>query len=110
LAELPLGTARGRIDLLLDSDHVDSLVARKLRLGKEYEPVAARTRLGWLVRSSLQEFIQKKDPGFEKGQSSGEGSGGAGFGSLLKTMGITKPDMTFTKRGLFSLIAGVFDR
>ena len=49
LADLPLKATGGKIDLLLGSDHVDSIIARELRSGKDFQPVAARTRFGWLV-------------------------------------------------------------
>ena len=55
LADLPLKATRGRIDLLLGSYHVDAIVARKVRSGKELEPVAAKTRFGWLVVSQSGE-------------------------------------------------------
>ena len=46
---MPLESTGGRIDILLGSDHADSIVARELSVGKEYEPVAVRTRFGWIV-------------------------------------------------------------
>lgn len=52
---MPLKATRGRIDLLLGSYHVDAIVARKVRSGKELEPVAAKTRFGWLVVSQSGE-------------------------------------------------------
>ena len=59
LAKLPLESTGGRIDILLGSDHVDSIVARELRVGKEYEPVAARTRFGWIVIGRSGEATDK---------------------------------------------------
>ena len=49
LADLPLKATGGRINLLLESDYVDAIKAREVRIGKEFEPVAAKTRFGCLV-------------------------------------------------------------
>ena len=60
LADLPLKATGGKIDLLLGSDHVDAIIAQELRIGKEFEPVAAKTRFGWLVVGRSGETTPKR--------------------------------------------------
>ena len=60
LADLPLKATGGRINLLLGSDYVDAIKAREVRIGKEFEPVAAKTRFGWLVVGRSGETTPKR--------------------------------------------------
>ncbi|KAI9553611.1 hypothetical protein GHT06_021533 [Daphnia sinensis] len=50
LRDLPLQSSGGRVDILLGSDQAHFTTALESRIGKEFEPTAIFTRLGWIVR------------------------------------------------------------
>ncbi|XP_057380669.1 uncharacterized protein LOC130703066 [Daphnia carinata] len=50
LRDLPVGEVRGKVDILIGTDHLHLLAARESREGEDYEPIASRTRLGWIIR------------------------------------------------------------
>ncbi len=50
IRDLPLGEVGGKVDILVGSDYLHRLITQETRMGKEYEPIATRTRLGWIVR------------------------------------------------------------
>lgn len=50
LADLPLRCSGGQVDVLLGLDHPHLMAVMEARKGKDYEPIASRTRLGWVVR------------------------------------------------------------
>ncbi|XP_045032663.1 uncharacterized protein LOC123474519 [Daphnia magna] len=50
LRDLPTGEVGGRVDLLIGIDHIHLLGVKETREGKDYEPIASRTRLGWIIR------------------------------------------------------------
>ena len=53
LATLPLEKSGGRIDILLGLDQAHLMTALETRTGRDDEPIASRTRLGWMVRGVL---------------------------------------------------------
>ncbi|XP_045034629.1 uncharacterized protein LOC116930576 [Daphnia magna] len=50
LRDLPVGEVGGKVDVLIGTDHLHLLAARESREGDDYEPIASRTRLGWIIR------------------------------------------------------------
>ncbi|KAK4037458.1 hypothetical protein OUZ56_029491 [Daphnia magna] len=44
LKDLPTGEVGGRVDLLIGRDHIHLLGVRENREGKDYEPIASRTK------------------------------------------------------------------
>lgn len=50
LADLPVGEVGGSVDLLIGMDYAHLLVVQESRGGKAGEPIASRTRLGWIIR------------------------------------------------------------
>ncbi|KZS18189.1 Uncharacterized protein APZ42_015704 [Daphnia magna] len=50
LRDLPVGEVGGKVDILIGTDHLHLLAARESREGDDYEPIASRTRLGWIIR------------------------------------------------------------
>jgi hypothetical protein len=50
LRDLPVGVVGGKVDLLVGTDYLHLLVPRETREGRDYEPIACKTRLGWIVR------------------------------------------------------------
>jgi hypothetical protein len=50
LRDLPVGEVGGRVDILIGTDHFHLLSSRESREGEDYEPIASRTRLGWIIR------------------------------------------------------------
>ncbi|XP_045028164.1 uncharacterized protein LOC123471199 [Daphnia magna] len=53
LADLPLESNGGRVDILLGIDQAYLTTAIESRFGQEDEPTAIRTRLGWVVRGVI---------------------------------------------------------
>ncbi|XP_057378039.1 uncharacterized protein LOC130700052 [Daphnia carinata] len=53
LSDLPIGISGGRIDILLGMDYGHLVATLESRVGREDEPVASRTRLGWIVRGVI---------------------------------------------------------
>ncbi|XP_057381581.1 uncharacterized protein LOC130704121 [Daphnia carinata] len=53
LADLPITTSGGRVDILLGSDVVHLTTALESRIGRDYEPTARWTRIGWIVRGAI---------------------------------------------------------
>ncbi|KAI9552585.1 hypothetical protein GHT06_020447 [Daphnia sinensis] len=51
LRDLPVGEVGGKVDILIGTDHLHLLAARESREGEDYEPIASRTRLGWIIRA-----------------------------------------------------------
>lgn len=61
LSDLPLKQTGGQVDILLGSDYAHLLAVTECRLGKEFEPVASKTQLGWMVNGVIgTEDIQVK--------------------------------------------------
>jgi hypothetical protein len=54
LHDLPVGVVGGKVDLLVGSDHYNLLVSHETREGRDDEPIACRTRLGWIVRGVIE--------------------------------------------------------
>ncbi len=50
LRYLPVGEVGGKVDVLIGTDHLHLLAARESREGEDYEPIASRTRFGWIIR------------------------------------------------------------
>jgi hypothetical protein len=50
LLDLPVGEVGGEVDVLIGTDHLHLLAARESREGEDYEPIASRTRLGWIIQ------------------------------------------------------------
>ncbi|XP_046450173.1 uncharacterized protein LOC124198385 [Daphnia pulex] len=56
LDDLPeLRPAGGRIDVLIGLDHSTLITPTESRMGSEVEPVAEKTRLGWIVKDVINE-------------------------------------------------------
>lgn len=53
LRGLPVGVVGGKVDLLVGTDYLHLLVAVETRGGQDYEPIACKTRLGWIVREVI---------------------------------------------------------
>jgi len=53
LADLPLRNAGCTIDVLLGANHAALMLPLETRCGKDHEPVASRSRLGWMVRGII---------------------------------------------------------
>jgi len=51
--DLPLRSGGGRIDILLVLDYAHLAAALETRVGAPFEPVASRTRLGWVARGAI---------------------------------------------------------
>ncbi|XP_057381575.1 uncharacterized protein LOC130704115 [Daphnia carinata] len=54
LADLPVTKSGGRVDILIGTDYSHLLVPLESRVGRDYEPTATRSRLGWLIRGVVQ--------------------------------------------------------
>ncbi|KAI9565123.1 hypothetical protein GHT06_008892 [Daphnia sinensis] len=55
LADLPpLRTCGGRVDVLIGLDHVALITATESRFGKDDEPTASKTRLGWTLQGAVE--------------------------------------------------------
>ena len=54
LADLPLQRSGGQIDILLGLDYAHLIAVREARSGGNDEPIATRTRLGWVVRRVIE--------------------------------------------------------
>jgi hypothetical protein len=50
LEDLPLGETGGKVDVLVGLDHAHLLAVQESRVGEEMEPIASKTKLGWIVR------------------------------------------------------------
>ncbi|XP_059350988.1 uncharacterized protein LOC132087913 [Daphnia carinata] len=50
LRDLPTGEVGGKVDILIGTDHTHLLAVKETREGKDYERIASRTRLGWIIR------------------------------------------------------------
>lgn len=50
LRDLPVGEVGGKVDILIGTDYLHLLAAQETREGTECEPIASKTRLGWIVR------------------------------------------------------------
>ncbi|KAI9554965.1 hypothetical protein GHT06_020249 [Daphnia sinensis] len=61
LADLPAESNGGRVDILLGIDQAHLTTAIESRIGRENEPTAIRTRLGWIMRR----FCDTEDFGTE---------------------------------------------
>ena len=53
LADVPVMKSGGKIDVLLGLDHSHLIAVLESRVGRDDEPFASRTRLGWIVRGLL---------------------------------------------------------
>ena len=54
LANLPIHNSNGgQVDILLGLDHSHLMAVIESRYGGEFEPIASRTRLGWVVRGVI---------------------------------------------------------
>ena len=54
LADLKMPTAEhNQVDLLIGQDHSELLVPLEVRTGKDKDPFAIRTHLGWVVNGNL---------------------------------------------------------
>jgi hypothetical protein len=49
LRDLPVGVVGGKVDLLVGIDYLHLLLPRETREGHDYEPIACKTRLGWIL-------------------------------------------------------------
>ncbi|XP_045028849.1 uncharacterized protein LOC123471498 [Daphnia magna] len=58
LADLPVKSNGGRVDILLGIDQAHLTTATESRIGRENEPTAIRTRLGWIVREVIGTTIR----------------------------------------------------
>ena len=54
LADLPLQRSGGQIDILLGLDYAHLMAVMEARSGGDDEPIATRTRLGWVVRGVIE--------------------------------------------------------
>ncbi|XP_045030437.1 uncharacterized protein LOC123472631 [Daphnia magna] len=55
LADLPpLRTCGGRVDVLIGLDHAALITAIESRFGKDDEPTASKTRLGWTLQGAVE--------------------------------------------------------
>ena len=52
--DLVQGERGGRVDILIGNDYSHLTVALESRVGKDYEPTAIRSRLGWIIRGVVQ--------------------------------------------------------
>ena len=50
---MPARKSGGKIDVLLGLDHSHLIAVLESRVGRDDEPFASRTRLGWIVRGLL---------------------------------------------------------
>lgn len=55
LEDLPIDVSGGQLDILFGSDVIHLTTAIETRIGKDYEPTASRTRIGWIVRGAIGE-------------------------------------------------------
>jgi hypothetical protein len=53
LSDLSVGNTGGRVDILIGQDLNHLTVALESRVGNDYEPIATRSRLGWLIRDLI---------------------------------------------------------
>ena len=53
LADLPLQPSGGKVDVLLGLDYAYLMAVLESRVGSAGEPIASRTRLGWIVRGVI---------------------------------------------------------
>ena len=53
LADVPVMKSGGKIDVLLGLDHSHLIAVLESRVGRDDDPFASRTRLGWIVRGLL---------------------------------------------------------
>lgn len=58
LADLPLRPSGGQVDVLLGLDHGELMMVTDSRGGREGEPFASRTRLGWIVRGVIGKDVK----------------------------------------------------
>ena len=55
LTDLPrLRTCGGRVDILIGLDHAALITAIESRFGKDDEPSASKTRLGWTLQGAVE--------------------------------------------------------
>ena len=54
LADLPLKRSGGQIDILLGLDYAHLMAVLEARNGEDDQPIATRTRLGWVVRGVIE--------------------------------------------------------
>jgi hypothetical protein len=55
LADLSVGKTGGRVDILIGQDLNHLTVALESRVGNDYEPLAIRSRLSWLIRDLISD-------------------------------------------------------
>ncbi|XP_045027713.1 uncharacterized protein LOC116922554 [Daphnia magna] len=55
LSDLPVKETGERVDILIGTEHSHLLVPLESRVGKDYEPTAIRSRLGWVIRGVIQD-------------------------------------------------------
>lgn len=58
LTDLPLKSSGGQVDILLGLDNAHLMIPREIRHGSHHQPIASRTRLGWMVRGKIDEGDQ----------------------------------------------------
>lgn len=55
LADLPLKSSGGQVDILLGMDNAHLMIPTEIRHGSPHQPIAFRTRLGWIVLGKIDE-------------------------------------------------------
>lgn len=58
ISDLPIAVLPGKVDVLIGQDHADALVPLQVRRGKEGEPFAIRTLLGWSVNGPVTSNVK----------------------------------------------------